>query len=372
VTRDFDALDAATRAVVLGRGREAPGDPLNVPPMLASTYVAEGAVAYGRDGNATWRAFEEVLGALEGGTAFAFASGLAAITAVLERVPVGGAVVVGADAYNGTRRLLADLEARGRLTARAVDTVDVAATAAACASAAMLWLEAPTNPMMAVPDLAALIAAGHDAGVAVVVDNTFATPILQQPLAFGADAVVHSVTKFIAGHSDLVMGAAVVRDPEWIDDLVTVRGLRGAIPGPFETFLALRGIRTLPVRIERAQTTAGELAHRLAAHPVVARVRYPGLADDPGHELAARQMQGFGAMLSFEVRGGAPVADAVCAGVEVLVHATSLGGVETLIERRNRWSGEDATPPGLLRVSVGLEAADDLWRDLDRALTTAS
>jgi cystathionine gamma-synthase len=175
----------------------------------------------------------------------------------------------------------------------------------------------------------------------------------------------------LAGHSDLVMGAAIARDDATAAHLVAMRGLRGAIPGPWETFLALRGVRTLPVRLERAQATAGDLARRLSGHRAVARVRYPGLESDPGHRLAQRQMRGFGAMLSFEVTGGAAAADAVCGAVRLLVPATSLGGVETLIERRGRWMGEEATPPALLRMSVGLEHVDDLWRDLEQALAVA-
>jgi cystathionine gamma-synthase len=202
----------------------------------------------------------------------------------------------------------------------------------------------------------------------VVVDNTFATPLLQRPLDLGVDVVVHSVTKFLSGHSDLVMGAAVTRDAERLDGLRLRRSLHGSIPGPLEAFLALRGVRTLPVRLERAQSNAAELARRLAAHPAVSLVRYPGLPGHPGHELAARQMEGFGAMLSFELQGGAPAADALCGAVRVCVHATSLGGVETLLERRQRWEGEESTPPSLVRVSVGIEDIEDLWDDLEAAL----
>jgi cystathionine gamma-synthase len=361
-------MDPSTVAVALGRGDRAPGGPLSVPPVLTSTYHAEGDYLYGRDANPTWEAFEEVLGALEGGRCLSFASGLAAVSAVLEAVPLGGVVVVARDAYNGTRRLLSDLEAKGRVAVRAVDITDVDATAAALPGAAMLWLESPTNPLMAVADLAALTELGRAAGARVVVDNTFATPLLQRPLDLGAPVVVHSVTKFLSGHSDVVMGAVITDDDGFFDHLTKMRSLRGAIPGPLEAFLALRGVRTLPVRLERAQATAGELAARLTIHPTVERVRYPGLPSDPGHALAARQMRGFGAMLSFEVRGGAAAADAVCAAVQLLVPATSLGGVETLIERRGRWQGEENTPPSLLRMSVGLEHVDDLWRDLDAAL----
>jgi cystathionine gamma-synthase len=361
--------------VATGRGPEfldgaapAAGAPINVAIPMASTYHADGVISYGREGNAVWEALEEVLGSLEGGWALTFASGMAAIAGVLETLPVGAVVVAPEDAYLGTRGLLADLAGRGRLRGRLVDITDTAATLAACEGADLLWCESPTNPMMAIADLVALSAGARNLGVPVVVDNTFATPLLQRPLDLGADVVVHSVTKFLSGHSDLVMGAAVIRDEERWGELRLRRSLHGGIPGPLEAFLALRGVRTLPVRLERAQSNAAELARRLAAHPAVSLVRYPGLPDHPGHELAARQMDGFGAMLSFELHGGAPAADALCGAVRVCVHATSLGGVETLLERRQRWEGEESTPPGLVRVSVGIEDIEDLWDDLEAAL----
>jgi cystathionine gamma-synthase len=363
-----EELAPATKAVALGRGAHAPGDGLSVPVHLTSTYRAGGERTYGRDGNATWEALEAVLGGLEGGDALVFASGLAAIAAVIETLPVGATVVIPADAYNGTRRLLNDLAGRGRLVVRTVDIADTSAAVAACADAKLLWVETPTNPLMAIADITALVAGGHEAGALVAVDNTFATPLLQRPLELGADVVVHSVTKLLAGHSDVVMGAVVTTSGELLESFRRRRSLHGGIPGPMEAFLALRGVRTLDVRLERAQSNAAELARRLVEHPQVERVRYPGLADDPGHALASKQMAGFGAMLSIEVRGGAEAAEAVCGRVQLLVPATSLGGVETLIERRGRWEGEQHLPPGLLRISVGIENIEDLWRDLDAAL----
>jgi len=363
-----DELAPATKAVALGRGEHEAGDALNVPVHLTSTYRAGGLRTYGRDGNATWEALEAVIGGLEGGEALVFASGLAAISAVIETLPVGATVVLPADAYNGTRRLLTDLSGRGRLVVRTVDIADTAAAVVACAGADLLWVESPTNPLMAIADIAALVAGGHEAGALVAVDNTFATPLLQRPLELGADVAVHSVTKLLAGHSDVVMGAVVTRREDLLDSFRRRRSLHGGIPGPMEAFLALRGVRTLDVRLERAQSNAAELARRLVGHPDVERVRYPGLPDDPGHALAAKQMSGFGAMLSIDVRGGAEPAEAVCGRVRLLVPATSLGGVETLIERRGRWEGEQHLPPGLLRISVGLEHIEDLWRDLDAAL----
>jgi cystathionine gamma-synthase len=361
-------LDPATVAVALGRGRDVPGEPLNVPPVLASVYHPGVPLEYGREANPTWEALEEVLGGLEGGTALAFASGMAAVAAVLDTVREGGAVVFAQDAYSGTRQLLQDLAARGRVAARPVDSVDTQATLAACEGAAMLWLESPTNPMMAVPDLPALCAGARELGARTVVDNTFATPMFQRPLAFGADVVLHSLSKFIGGHSDLVLGAVVTEDQELLEQIRHRRVHYGGIAGPFEAWLALRGIRTLPVRMDRAQENAGVLARRLSEHRAVSRVRYPGLPEDPGHARAKAQMRGFGAVLAFELHGGAEAADRVCAAISVAVHATSLGGVETTMERRNRWAGEDAVPASLIRLSAGCEHVEDVWHDLEQAL----
>jgi cystathionine gamma-synthase len=347
---------------------------------LSATFHAGGEDTYGRDDNATWAAFESALGGLEGGQAVAFASGMAAISAVLELVPVGGWVVAPGDAYSGTRRFLTDASGRGRLQVRTVDVADTEATLAACAEAAgrgvagnaLLWIESPSNPLLAVADVAALVEGAHRLGLVVAADNTFATPLLQRPLELGADVVVHSVTKLLAGHSDLLMGAAVTRRSEWYQALVTRRSIYGGIPGTVETFLALRGLRTLGVRLERAQANAAELARRLAGRPGVLAVRYPGLPDSPGHQRALQQMNGFGTMVAFEVEGGAEAAEAVCGAVQLLTPGTSLGGVETLIERRGRWEGESHLPPSLLRLSVGIEHVDDLWADLDQALAIAT
>jgi cystathionine gamma-synthase len=237
----------------------------------------------------------------------------------------------------------------------------------------MLWVESPTNPAMEVADLPALSRAGRAAGATVVVDNTFATPLLQQPLALGADVVMHSATKFIAGHSDVVLGAVVTADDELWTALELRRRSLGAIPGPMETWLALRGLRTLALRLERSQSTAAFLAQRLLEHPRVSRVRYPGLPDDAGHARAAAQMSGFGAILSFEVGGDAEFAQRICESTKLWLHATSLGGVESLLERRRRWPIEVPTiPEDLIRLSVGIEHPDDLWADLEQAFTSAT
>lgn len=369
-----------------GRPPAAPGAPLNPPVVLSSTFHQGGEPVYGRDGNPTWSALEDVLGALEGGAALTFASGLAAISAVLENLPIPGRVVVPGDAYNGTRRFLADVATRGRLRFRTVDISDTDAALRVCAEMCatpgrssesagsfgrhgLLWLESPTNPLLAVADLAALTQGAHDLGMDVVVDNTFASPLLQRPLDLGADAVVHSATKILAGHSDVVLGAVVTRRDDLLAALATRRSLHGAIPGPWEAWLALRGTRTLALRVERSGANAAELARRLCDHPAVEQVRYPGLPGHPGHQVAAAQMRGFGAMVAFDVRGGAGPADAVVERLRLLTAATSLGGVETTIERRGRWQGEEGLPGGLLRMSVGIEDVEDLWADLDRALS---
>jgi cystathionine gamma-synthase len=358
-------LDLSTVAVSAGRPR-GPGAPLNEPLHLASIFRPDGErPEYGRVGNPSWTAFEDALGALEGGAATAFASGLAAAAAVVDGLRAGEAIVAPSDAYHGFRALLEEASRAVGLEVSLVDVSDTRATLAACEGARILWVETPTNPLMRIADLATLC---RDAGIPVVVDNTFASPLSQRPLELGATAVVHSATKLLGGHSDLVLGAVVTRDAELAEQLRLRRTLRGAVPGAAEAFLALRGLRTLPLRVAHAQAAAAELAERLARHPRVTRVRYPGLADGPGHAIASRQMTGFGSLLSFELAGGAEAADRVCRATELIVHATSLGGVETLIDRRARWPGEHETPDSLLRLSVGCEHVDDLWADLERAL----
>jgi cystathionine gamma-synthase len=372
------SLRPETLAVALGRPH-GPGAPVNQPLVLASTYRAGGEVGYAREGNAGWAALEEVVGALEGGPAVAFGSGVAAAAAVLDDLPLGTHVVAPRAPYHGITHLLADRVAAGRLLVTALDQTDLDGVRAAVASAVRtgpvaVWAESPTNPMMDVVDLAASAVAVHEHGGVLIVDNTFATPLLQRPLLLGADVVVHSGTKLIGGHSDLLLGIAVCRDAATASRLVTSRHRNGNVPGALEAFLALRGVRTLPVRLERAQGTASELARRLSTHPTVARVRYPGLHDHPAADLIAAQMSGPGTVLSLETVGDAHVADRVCAGVRLLVPGTSLGGVESLIERRARYDGdrEAGVPETLLRVSVGLEHVDDLWADLDQALTAGS
>ncbi len=322
---------------------------------MASTYVAGGDLEYGRYTNPTWTAFEDALGGLEGGSCLAFASGLAAVATIFDLVGNGEKVVAPRHAYTGSVMQLGDLELRNRVTPVLVDITDTAAVVAACEDASLVWLESPTNPAMEVADVAAITQAAHDAGAYVVVDNTFATPILQQPLEWGVDLVVHSATKYIAGHSDVLMGAIITRDAELHGVLKGRRDLYGAIPGTFEAWLALRGLRTLQLRVERAQANARELVRRLRERPDVTEVRYPG----------------FGGMVAIVLPTGG-IADLVQHSTELWVYATSLGGVESTLERRRRWQAEAATiPDGLIRLSVGIEDVEDLWEDLSQALDAA-
>ncbi len=354
-----------TIAVHAGRPSEGP---LSPPVVLAANYRTHG---YAREeGTPTWAALETAIGQLEGGESVAFSTGMATASAVLEPLPVGARVVGPAVGYTGVRMLLRERAAAGRVELVEADMTDTEAVLRAVEGAALLWVESPTNPLVGVAELDALIAGAHAAGAAVAVDATFATPLLQRPLELGADVVMHSATKFISGHSDLMLGIASTRDAERAAALRHTRGSTGAAPGALEAFLALRGLRTLAVRLERAQLSAAVLAERLAAHPAVTAIHYPGLPSDPFHDRATRLMDGFGAMLAFEVAGGAEAAQAVAERVRVIVHATSLGGVETLMERRSRYPDE-AAPEALLRVSVGIEDVDDLWADLEQALGAA-
>jgi cystathionine gamma-synthase len=367
-----DALHPESIAVASGRPL-APGAPLSTPLVLSAPYrhADDGENAYLRnESNDTIRAFEQAVGDLEGGIAIAFASGMAAIAAVVEGRPAGSVSVAPHAAYSGTVTIFAEQQRLGRATTRSVDTVDTEAVLTALPGADLLWLESMTNPLLGVPDLPVLIDAARESGALACVDVTFSTPMNLRALDLGADVVMHSATKFLAGHSDVLMGVLVTRSAELAEALLARRRVTGAMPGTLECYLALRGLRTLAVRMDRAQSNALTLAQRLAAHPAVTRVRYPGLPADPGHERAARIQSGFGAMVSFEVGGSAEDAERVCERVRLISHATSLGGVESLIERRARYAIDAGygTPPTLLRMSVGIEHVDDLWADLDQAL----
>lgn len=372
-------LAPATIAVTAGRPPREQGAPVNPPVVMSSTYVSAGTPGpgekvYTRMDTETWKPFEDAIAQLEGGThsGIVFSSGMAAVAAVLAMVPDGGTVVVPKHAYQVTLGFVDDLALRHRVTVRRVDIADTAATIAAFAGVDLVWIESPTNPMLEVADLPVLIAAAHQAGALVAVDNTFATPLIQRPLILGADIVVHSATKYLAGHSDVVLGVAVARSADLDSAIRGYRTLHGAIAGPWEVWLALRGLRTLALRVERAQTSAAELARRLADHPGVAQVRHPSLPTDPGHEVAARTMAGFGAIIGLRPAGGVTAADAVVNALNLWVPATSLGGVESSLERRRRFTSESVTvPEDLLRLSVGIEDVEDLWADLAQALDAA-
>ncbi len=359
---------------VVAAGRSiVPGAPLNVPPIPASNFLMGSNRAYSRnDGTPTWEAFEEILGGLEQGQSVAFASGMAAVAAVFDQLPAGAKVLLPDDCYQGVVGLAADGAHKQRWSMRRLPAADTAAWVKACADADLIWLESPSNPLLVVADLAAICAAPRKASAIVAVDNTFATPLNQQPLELGATVSVQSATKFIGGHSDLLAGVATTRDAALWQALQESRELAGATPGTLEAFLAVRGVRTLALRLERAQHNAMALAQRLQAHGQVSCVRYPGLPAHPSHAIARRLLKGFGTIISFDLVGGAEVADAVCRKLQLIRHATSLGAVESTIERRAAVPGQGHLPPSLLRLSVGIEDADDLWADLDRAIGAAS
>ena len=342
---------------------------MNVPLIPASNFVLGDARAYARDdGTPTWEALEEIVGGLEGGDAVAFASGMAAIAAVFDQLAAGSLVVIPDDCYQGVAGLASLGQAKGRWTVRRVAVADTESWRRACAEADLVWLESPSNPLLVVADVAAICAAPRKPGAILGVDNTFATPLNQRPLELGADVSIQSATKFIGGHSDLLGGVATVKSPQLRAALRRSRELAGATPGALESFLAVRGARTLALRLERAQRTAMVLAARLAEHSAVTQARYPGLPTHPTHAVARAQLRGFGTIISFDVRGGAAAADQVCASVRLIQHATSLGAVESTIERRASIAGQEHLPPSLLRLSVGVEDPGDLWADLEAAL----
>jgi cystathionine gamma-synthase len=375
-TVDGEAGEGArpeTLAISLGRPAAVADGPLNVPITPASALQAGGPAGYARDGHAPWAALEEVIGALEGGRALTFSSGMAAATAAIALFPSEAVVVAPLVAYKDVRRSLLRLQEARRAELRLVDITDTDAVLAACDGADVLWLESPTNPLIGIADLPYLCAAARERGILCVVDNTFATPLLQRPLELGADIVVHSATKAMGGHTDLLLGAVVAADDTHFAALREARALGGATPGALESYLCLRGLRTLPLRLERAQHNAGVLAERLSEHPDVIEVRYPGLASHPQHRRSRDTLAGPGFMLTFRVRDGAARADALVDAVRVLTHATSLGGVETTLERRARYRAEqDVVPDDLLRVSVGCEHVEDLWTDLQQALASTA
>lgn len=357
--------------VSAGRDVE-PGAPLNVPLVLASNFVLGAGPQYARsDGTPTWRALEAVVGGLEGGRALAFGSGMAAVAAVFDQLPAGATVVIPEDCYQGVARLASRGAEQGRWSLRRLAIDDTGAWIEACAEADLVWLESPSNPLLVVADLEAICGAPRKKGAIVAVDNTFATPLNQRPLDLGATISVQSATKFIGGHSDLLAGVVTTRDDALWQSLKASRELNGSTPGALEAFLAVRGARSLALRLQRSQQTAMYLAERLQAHPGVSVVRYPGLASHPTHAVAKRLLKGFGAIISFDLTGGAEQADHVCNEVRLIRHATSLGGVESTIQRRATLPGQGHLPASLLRLSVGIEDPEDLWADLSAAIDKA-
>ncbi len=369
---NWDSLHNETKVVAAGRPAKKPDGPLNPPISLNSTFHEGGPIGYGRYGNESWSALEEAISSLEGGQTLIYGSGMAAISCVFSLLPHGAVITASHHGYQGTTTMLKQMHESGRLTVRFVDLADTDATLAQIPGTQMLYLESPINPGIEVVDLPKLIAAGKAAGCGVAVDNTLASPMVQNPLVMGADIVIHSVTKYLSGHSDLLLGSTSTNDPALNVRLEQARRYGGAIAGPFEAWLALRGIRTFSLRMKKSQENALDLANRLVKHPAISKVRYPGLASDPFHERAKSFMKGFGAVVSFEVKATVEQIDLMCNSSKLITNATSLGGVESLWERRRRWKTESETiPENLIRFSVGIENADDLWADIQSAMAAA-
>jgi cystathionine gamma-synthase len=372
-----------TRAVHAGQAFE-PRTGAVIPPVHFSTTYAQDGIGglrdgyeYGRGTNPTRDALQEQLAALEGGKhAFSFSSGLAAEDSLIRAVArPGDHIVLGNDAYGGTYRLINRVLGEWGITNKPVDMADLDAVRAAVAGGKtrILWVETPSNPMMKISDLAALAEIAHEAGALFVVDNTFATPYLQQPLSFGADIVVHSTTKYIGGHSDVVGGAVIVNDDELAEKIGFVQFAVGAVSGPMDAFLTTRGLKTLGVRMDRHSTNGQAVAEFLLQRPEVSHVLYPGLKDHPGHELAAKQMKSFGGVVSFRLKGGEAAARKFAESLRLFTLAESLGGIESLVNYPSEMTHasvkgtELAVPVDLLRLSVGIEDEQDLLADLKQA-----
>jgi cystathionine gamma-synthase len=387
MTADDSGLGFETLAIHAGQPPDATTGAVVVPIHQTSTYAQDGVggtrggYEYSRSANPTRTALETCLAALEAGTVgLGFASGLAAEDALLRTVCApGDHVVVPNDAYGGTFRLIARVLGRWGVEWSAAPVSDPAAVRAACTERTrLIWCETPTNPLLSVADIAALAEVAHDVGALLVVDNTFASPYLQQPLALGADVVVHSTTKYVGGHSDVVGGALVVADDELGEQLRFHQNAMGAVPGPFDSWLVLRGAKTLAVRMERHCDNAERVVELLLDHPAVAEVLYPGLASHPNHDVAVKQMRRFGGIVSIRLRGGEAAALALCERTRIFTLAESLGGVESLIEHPARMTHASVAssplevPADLVRLSVGIETAADLLADLDLALSPPS
>ena len=372
-----------TRAIHAGQVPDAATGAITPPIYLTSTYIQDGVgglrggYEYGRSGNPTRDALQTQLAAIEGADrAFAFSSGLAGEDTLLRAMlSPGDRIVMGNDVYGGTHRLVNRVFVPWGIELQTLELADLDAVRASLIDGTkVLWIETPSNPLMKISDVAALVEIAHAAGVHVVVDNTFATPALQNPLSLGADIVVHSTTKYIGGHSDVLGGGVMTSDAEVAEKVGFLQFAIGAIPSPMDSWLTTRGIKTLGVRMQRHSENAQVIAERLTGHPKIERVYYPGLADHPGHEIAARQMNAFGGMLSLKVRGGADAARRLVASTELFALAESLGGVESLIGYPSEMTHasvrgtELEVPDDIVRLSVGIEGVDDLVADLEQAL----
>ncbi|GAB7181242.1 cystathionine gamma-synthase [Kitasatospora sp. Ki12] len=372
-----------TLAIHAGQEADPQTGAVVTPIYQVSTYKQDGVgglrggYEYSRSANPTRTALEECLAALEGGSrGLAFASGLAAEDTLLRTIlKPGDHIVIPNDAYGGTFRLFAKVLTRWGVEFSVANTQDLSTVREAIRpNTRAVWVETPSNPLLGITDLTALAEIAHGAGALLVVDNTFASPYLQQPIALGADAVVHSTTKYMGGHSDVVGGALVLADAALGEEVAYHQNAMGAVSGPFDAWLVLRGIKTLGVRMDRHSSNAEKVAELLASHPKVSQVLYPGLPEHPGHEIAAKQMKAFGGMVSFRVQGGEEAAVEVCNRAQLFTLGESLGGVESLIEHPGRMTHASVAgsalevPADLVRVSVGIESIDDLLADLKQAL----
>ncbi|WFN93758.1 cystathionine gamma-synthase [Gordonia sihwensis] len=373
----------STKAIHAGWDPDERTGAVNVPIYASSTFAQDGVggmrdgFEYARTGNPTRRVLEANIAAIEAGRfGRGFASGMAATDALLRAtLRPGDHLVIPNDAYGGTFRLIDKVFTEWGITYSVAPVVDVEAIRAAITPATKLvWVETPTNPLLNVGDIAAVAEVAHAAGAKLVVDNTFATPYLQQPLTLGADAVVHSTTKYLGGHSDVVGGAIVTNDEQLDSDIAFLQNGAGAVPGPFDAYLTMRGIKTLAVRMDRHCDNAEKLVEFFSAHPKIEKVLYPGLADHPGHAVAAKQMRRFGGMISVQLTGGREAALDFCARTKVFTLAESLGGIESLIEHPGAMTHASTAgsllevPDNLVRLSVGIEDADDLREDVRQAL----
>jgi cystathionine gamma-synthase len=380
-TASNDRQGFETRSIHAGQPPDPATGAVMTPVYLTSTYAQQAVGShqgyeYSRSGNPTRSALEACLASLEEAAhGFAFASGMAAEDAVLRLLAPGDHVVLPTDAYGGTWRLVARVHGPAGLAYDTADLTDPDALDRAWRpETKLMWVETPSNPLLSVVDIAEVADFAHQRGAHCVVDNTFATPYLQQPLVLGADVVVHSTTKYLGGHSDVVGGFVGLNDPELAERLAFLENATGAVPGPLDCFLVLRGLKTLGVRMDRHCANAAAVAEMLASHPAVERVLWPGLPDHPGHDVAKRQMRDFGGMISFTVQGGEDAALALITRTRLITLAESLGGVESLIEHPGQMThasvagSTNEVPPALVRVSVGIETVDDIVADLRQAL----